>query len=424
MSIDDSPEREFDVYDGEGFPRPTLEHAEGTSNVSESEDMSNPSNSSEKQKSCRTPRREVWWLDLDAKNQSLESIKRRFEDCLDRFLLSSSNSLLRHITSPMDNKLRHNLHQCPGYLREEITLTSDVSKSAIISHTFPSQSEVCSICGQLVQYKCIEPSIVDDEKRETNSSNGSHHLPRLQPSGFPSPQSPIAGPPSPELSDMSDSASIWNPPSRLSNDSGRRFLTTLQLRDNRPEEKSGLSSLGLLNPDSFTRHRRKSLDTDTDSNFSAWSPPFPTLSNRSVHFVPDQLRDNKPEEKFELSSQSLFNPDRFRHHRKLSDIDSGSGWIPRSPTLSSYSGRSGPSHSNKPEENNFRFHRKGSNAASSNSVTRADDLDDYSHTTIPDNSPGGRRPLSGFFSSLATMLSRKSSGLRRDRSRQRFGSIG
>ena len=51
-----------------------------------------------------TPRREVWWLDLGAKNQSLESIKLRFEDCLDRFLSSSSNSLLRHITSPMDNK--------------------------------------------------------------------------------------------------------------------------------------------------------------------------------------------------------------------------------------------------------------------------------------------------------------------------------
>ena len=312
----------------------------------------------------------------------------------------------------------------PGYLREEITLASDVSKSAIISHTFPSQSEVCSICGQLVQYQCTEPSVVDGENRETTSLNGSHHLPRLlQPSGFLSPHSPIVGPLSPVLSDMSDSASIWNPPSpTLSDDSGL-FMTTLQLRNNMPEEKSGLSSLGLLNPDTFTRHRRKSLDTDTDSNFSAWNPPFPTLSNRSVHFVPDQLRDNKPEEKSGLSSQSLFNPDRFRHHRKLSDIDSGSGWIPRSPTLSSHSGRSGPSHSNKPEESNFRFHRKVSNASSNNAV-RADCLDDYLRITTPDNSPGGRRPLSGFFSNLATMLSRKSSGLKRDRSRKRFGSIG
>jgi hypothetical protein len=66
----------------------------------------------------------------------------------------------------MDSKLRHNLHQCPGYLREEITLASDVSKSAIISHAFPSQSEVCSICGQLVQYKRTEHSIADVEVQE------------------------------------------------------------------------------------------------------------------------------------------------------------------------------------------------------------------------------------------------------------------
>jgi hypothetical protein len=170
MSTDDSPERESNAYDGEGFPRAPLEDAEGSSNVFESEDMLN---STEKPKPCRTPRREVWWLDLGAKNQSLESIKQHFEDCLDRFLLSSSNSLLRHITSPMDSKLRHNLHQCPGYLREEITLASDVSKSAIISHAFPSQSEVCSICGQLVQYKYTEPPIVDGEMQEANSPNGS-----------------------------------------------------------------------------------------------------------------------------------------------------------------------------------------------------------------------------------------------------------
>jgi hypothetical protein len=208
MSTDDSPEREFDVYDREDFPRATLEDAEGTSNVSEIEDMSNPSNPTGKPKSCRTPRREVWWLDLGVKNQSLESIKRRFEDRLDRFLSSSStNSLLRQISSPMDNKLRHNLHQCPGYLREEITLASDVSKSVIISHAFPSQSEVCSICGQLVQYESTEP-VVDGEKQETKSINDSHHLPQLQPSGFLSSHS--SGPLSSISSDMSDGSNASN----------------------------------------------------------------------------------------------------------------------------------------------------------------------------------------------------------------------
>ena len=144
MSTDDSPEREVFVYDREGFPRGSLEDEEGPSDVSEIEDVSNPSKSTEKPKSCRAPRREVRWLDLGARNRSLESIKRCFQDRLDRFL-SSSKSLLRRITSPVESKLRHNLHQCPGYLREEITLASDVSKSAIISHTFPNQSEICSV---------------------------------------------------------------------------------------------------------------------------------------------------------------------------------------------------------------------------------------------------------------------------------------
>lgn len=81
-------------------------------------------------------------------------------------------------------------------------------------------------------------------------------------SGLLSPHSPTYGPPSPTPSDVSDSGSVWNPPSpTLSNHSGGPFLSTLQLRDNKPEEKSGLSSLGLLNPDSFRRHGRGSATT-------------------------------------------------------------------------------------------------------------------------------------------------------------------
>ena len=52
MSTHDCPEREFDVYDREGFPRVPLYDAEG-------EDISNPTSLTEdlKPKSCRTPRR-------------------------------------------------------------------------------------------------------------------------------------------------------------------------------------------------------------------------------------------------------------------------------------------------------------------------------------------------------------------------------
>ena len=126
MSADDSPERKFDLYDDES-----------TSNVFEGEAISSRSNPMENPKPSRKPRREVWWLDLGATNHSLMSIGRCFEDRLNWSLLSSSNSLLRCIRSPKEGNLRRNLHQCPGYLREEITLTCDLSKSAIVSHAFP-----------------------------------------------------------------------------------------------------------------------------------------------------------------------------------------------------------------------------------------------------------------------------------------------
>ena len=73
MSIDDSPKREFDVYDSEGLPRATVEQEESTSYLAESEAISNRSNLMENPKQSRKPRREVWWLDLGATNHSLKS---------------------------------------------------------------------------------------------------------------------------------------------------------------------------------------------------------------------------------------------------------------------------------------------------------------------------------------------------------------
>ena len=152
MSTDDVPERKFEVaYDRESLPAATLEHVESTSYLSESEYISNRSNLTENRRPGPKPRREVWWFDLGATDHSLKSIGRCFEDRLNRSLLSSSNSPLRYIRSPKDDHYRGNLHKCPGYLREEITLTYDLSRSIIVSYAFPGQSERCSICHQLVQ---------------------------------------------------------------------------------------------------------------------------------------------------------------------------------------------------------------------------------------------------------------------------------
>ena len=66
MSTDDSPEREFDVYDSEYLPgrAATMEDEESTSNLSEIEAISNCSNPMERPSPSRKPRREVWCLIL------------------------------------------------------------------------------------------------------------------------------------------------------------------------------------------------------------------------------------------------------------------------------------------------------------------------------------------------------------------------
>ena len=133
-----------------------MEDDENISSLSAIEAVSNSSNQRKNSKFSRKPRREVWWFELGTKNHSLMSVGRCFEDRLNWSLLSSSNSLLRHIRSPKDDNLTRSLHQCPGYLREEIALTCDLSKSVIVSHTFPGPSERCSICHQLVQYRYFD----------------------------------------------------------------------------------------------------------------------------------------------------------------------------------------------------------------------------------------------------------------------------
>jgi len=150
----DSPERRFNVYDTEELLPPSQNVSEHVSSISESQPMSIPLNSTRDPKLGRTPRREVWWrLHTIASNGSLDSIAQQFEDYIYCFLSPSSDSLLRRIKAPTDPYHSRTYYLCPGYLREEITLTPDVSRCAIIFHEYPSQSELCSGCGQLVQYE-------------------------------------------------------------------------------------------------------------------------------------------------------------------------------------------------------------------------------------------------------------------------------
>ena len=155
----------MDVYDIEDLPTASIkEVSEGTENISESKPTatSTPSHSTTKTKLNLIPRREVQWrLGMDAGNRNLGSIARRFGDYLDCFLSSSSDPPLRRIkTSKEAYSKPQTSHLCPGYLREEIRLTTDVARSAIISHECPSQSRRCSLCSQNVQYQVPQSELL------------------------------------------------------------------------------------------------------------------------------------------------------------------------------------------------------------------------------------------------------------------------
>ena len=142
---DDSPERELNADDSvEIYSRVVQTNREGHSNVAE-----DVSSSTEVRTSHKTRREVQWKLDKSAKNRTLKSIVRHFDDYLNCVPTSLGDSPLRRITASPHKLVSH---RCPGYLREEITLTADVSRSVVITHQYPSQSEICTICGQLVQH--------------------------------------------------------------------------------------------------------------------------------------------------------------------------------------------------------------------------------------------------------------------------------
>jgi hypothetical protein len=42
-------------------------------------------------------------------------------------------------------------HRCPGYIRIEITLTANITRSAIVSHSSPIPHERCPVCNEVVK---------------------------------------------------------------------------------------------------------------------------------------------------------------------------------------------------------------------------------------------------------------------------------
>ena len=140
------------------------------------------------------------------------------------------------------------------------------------------------------------PSINITIEVPPNSSNP--HVPSSIPSpssGLLSPHSPnVHGPLSPAPSDISESSSVPPSPTLSTYSDNAHFPSSLQLRENRPEEKSGLSSLGLLDPTGLSSHRRKgSIATSaTDVESDLRQVPSTTTSVTHVDYYASSVSDS------------------------------------------------------------------------------------------------------------------------------------
>jgi len=94
------------------------------------------------------PRRELVWKSRKQGHLSLDEISQQFRYFLRDFLPIPSNPVLQRRRGRYSTTTPH---RCPGYNREEITLTPEVSKSAIVSHLTPTPHEICLVCGKVVR---------------------------------------------------------------------------------------------------------------------------------------------------------------------------------------------------------------------------------------------------------------------------------
>lgn len=88
-------------------------------------------------------RRELVWKSQEHEMVSLQDIAHQFQD----FHTFSTQSALRR----RGRYTTKTAHRCPGYNRIEITLTTDIARSALVSHRTPTPHEICPVCKEIVQ---------------------------------------------------------------------------------------------------------------------------------------------------------------------------------------------------------------------------------------------------------------------------------
>lgn len=78
---------------------------------------------------------------------TLEDVAKQYADFLDLRSANDAEVPLRQLRGKNVHRFHH---KCSGYSREEITLTSNILSSAIITHAYPTPNEICLICGVVV----------------------------------------------------------------------------------------------------------------------------------------------------------------------------------------------------------------------------------------------------------------------------------
>jgi len=100
-------------------------------------------------------RQELVWKTPTGDAVSLHDISHQFQNFLNASLLSSEPALNRR----RGRYAPRTAHRCPGYNRIEITLTANITRSAIVSHSSPIPHEICPVCKEVVKgtdvFNCI-----------------------------------------------------------------------------------------------------------------------------------------------------------------------------------------------------------------------------------------------------------------------------
>ena len=135
-NVDDLPENQFEELDSSG-PSPS----------SLTSSRLSLRRSPRKLRPNGRRRELVWKYPTAEAVVTLNDISHQFQNFLNAYLSSSEPALNRR----RGRYAARTAHRCPGYNRVEITLTADVTRSAVVLHSSPIPHEICLVCGEVVK---------------------------------------------------------------------------------------------------------------------------------------------------------------------------------------------------------------------------------------------------------------------------------